>query len=67
MPVRRLTSLDQAEDRCWLEPGDPRLVRRISAVWRLSRKLAPQRFPPGVYRHRSVAEANRQADEWTSA
>jgi hypothetical protein len=38
--------------------------RRIAAVWRLAARLAPQRFPPGVYRHRSIEEANRQAEEW---
>jgi len=67
MPVRKLTEPEQAEELCWLEPGDPRLARRIAAVWQLSRRLAPRRFPPGVYRHRSVEEANRLADEWDAA
>jgi len=64
MPVKKLSSLEQAEAECWPEPGDPRLARRIAAVWRLAARLAPQRFPPGVYRHRSIEEANRQADKW---
>lgn len=67
MPVRRLASLEQAEELCWLEPDDPRLAARIAAVWRLARKLAPKRYPPGVYRHRSIEEAARQAESWEAS
>jgi len=67
MPVRKLHSLEQAEDLCWLDADDPRLVHRIAAVWKLSRRLAPRRFPPGVHRHRSLEEANRIAEEWDVA
>jgi len=62
--VRRLRSLDEAEEAAWVNPGDPRLWSTIREVWRLADRLAPIRFPPGVYRHRSIEEANAQAEAW---
>jgi len=64
MPVRRLTSLREAEDSLWLDPADPGLWRVIASLWRLSLRLAPGRFPPGVHRAESVADAGRRAASW---
>ncbi len=66
MPVRRLTNLRSAEESLWLPPG-PTLWRALAALWRFSERLAPQRFPPGVYRHRSIEAANAQAETWQTA
>jgi hypothetical protein len=64
MPVRRLRSLDEAEQTLWQTPGDPRLWQSIAAVWGLARRLSPPHFPPGVYKHRSVESLNRQTERW---
>ncbi len=64
MPVRKLTSLEQAEERCWLDPADPLLPRRIASVWNLANRLFKRRFPPGVHKYRSIEELNRQVETW---
>lgn len=64
MPVRRLRSPEEAEDATVLDPGDPEFAARLRAIWRLSRRLCPVRFPPGVYKHRSVEAMNRQTEAW---
>ena len=64
MPIRRLTSLEQAEEQCWLDPEDPLLPRRIAAVWSLAHRLFSHRFPPGVHKYRSIEELNRQVEAW---
>jgi len=64
MPVRKLTSLDEAEEACWRDPDSPGLWRAIVAVWEFSRLVAPQRFPPGVHRSRTIEEANRRVEQW---
>ena len=64
MPIRRLRSLDEAEQSVWLDADDPRLWPTVKEVWRLAERLYRRRFPPGVYKHRNIAEANRQADLW---
>ncbi len=58
MPVRKFTSLREAEDACWYDRDDPGLWRAISAVWAFSRRVAPRRYAPGVHKARSIEELN---------
>ena len=67
MSICKLRSLPTDDDSVWLPPDDPRLWPTIGAVWALAARLCPPRFPPGVYKHRSIVEANRQTDEWEHA
>lgn len=64
MPLKKLSSLQDAEDSVWHDPDDPTLWRTIKGVWELAARLCPYRFPPGVYRHRSIEEANRLRERW---
>jgi hypothetical protein len=67
MPVRKFRTLQEAEDSLWYEPGDPRLWRAIARVWDFGARTAGYRFPPGVYKLRSIEDANRLRDEWEKA
>ena len=64
MPVKKFRSLQDMEDSLWHEPGDPALWQAIRNVWGFARRTCPQRFPPGVYRHRSIEEAQLQREVW---
>lgn len=67
MPVKRLRSLEEAEDSLRRHPDDPKLWPSVAALWRLSDRLFRSRLPPGVYKHRSVEELNRQRERWEAA
>ncbi len=67
MPVRKFRTLLEAEDSLWYESGDPRLWKAIAGVWDFGRRTTGYRFPPGVYKLRSVEEANKLHDEWEQA
>jgi hypothetical protein len=64
MPIRKLQKLPDVDESVWLSPDDPRLWRTIKAVWALSARLCPPRFPSGVYKHRTIEDANRQTEAW---
>ena len=64
MPVMRFRNVDEMGELAWLPQGSPELWRAIRRAWGLARALAPRRVPPGVYRFRTMAEANAQRDEW---
>jgi len=64
MPVKKIRNLQEMEDSLWREPGDPELWRAIKAVWKFAEQTCPQRFPPGVYKHRTIEDAQRQRDLW---
>ena len=69
MPVRKFRSLEEMqemEDSLWREPG-PELWRAIASVWRFAERTCPKRFPPGVYRHRSIEDVQRQRAVWEEA
>lgn len=64
MPVRKVRDLQEMEDALWHEPGTPELWRAIRLVWSFAARTCPQRFPPGVYKHRSLGEAQRLREVW---
>ena len=67
MPVRRFRSVEEMEQSVWLDRDDPRLWPAIASVWALAARLHPVRYPPGVYRHRSIEAMNGQTEAWEAA
>jgi hypothetical protein len=64
VPVRRLRSLQEAEDTLVRSPDDPMLWQAVASLWALSDRLFPRRFPPGLRKHRSIEELNEQREHW---
>ena len=67
MPIRKFRSVADMEHPQWREPGDPILYRTIAQLWHYGQRTAGYRFPPGVYRHRSIVELNAQTEQWNIA
>jgi hypothetical protein len=55
------------EDSLWYPIGDPRLFAAIERVWDFARRTCRPRFPPGVYKHRSIEDAQRVREQWDEA
>ena len=64
MPVKKFRSVEEMEGSLWRQAGDPELLRAIRAVWSFAAQTVPRHFPPGVYKHRSIEDAQRLRDEW---
>lgn len=64
-PVRKFRSIEdmKAEPR-WYEPGTEEHLRAIAQLWRASARMVRATFPPGVYKHRSIEDADRLAESW---
>jgi hypothetical protein len=68
MPVRRFRSIDDMKrEPRWRTAGSPDLWRAIAGVWDVGRRAAARRFPPGVYRHRSIERLDALCEQWASA
>jgi len=63
MPVRKFRSVEEMNQPIWRRPGDPELYRTMRAVWERGRLMNPRRFPPGVYKYRSIEEMNRAQEQ----
>ena len=60
MPVRKFRSIEEmSAEPAWRSPGDPALYRAMAFVWELARRMNPRRFPPGVYKYRSIEEMDQ--------
>ncbi len=67
MPVHKYRRAEDMPDRTWMSPDDPELWPAIVRLWETTSRLAPLEFPPGVYKHRSIGDMNRQTDAWREA
>ena len=63
MPVRKFRSVEEMHQLIWRQPGDPMLYRAIAGVWELARHTNPRRFPPGVWKYRSIEEMSRVREQ----
>lgn len=66
MPVRKFRRVEDMPAP-WLEPGDPALYLAIAGVWDFGQRLGSPRFPPGVYKHRTLEDMNRLDEAWAKA
>lgn len=64
MPVRKFKSVEDMPEWTWFEPGDPRLLATLRELERFARATVDPRFPPGVYKHRSIEDAERLCQQW---
>ncbi len=66
MPIRKFRSIEEMkrDHPIWRRPGDPLLYRAIALVWEVARRTNPRRFPPGVYKYRSIQEMDRAQEQW---
>lgn len=67
MPLRKFRDVAEMEGNTWRQPGDPELFRAMRATWDLAARLLRPSFPPGLYPHASIEEAQRQRAEWERA
>jgi hypothetical protein len=66
MPVRKFRNVSEIEPPV-LEPGSDRLFEVIRHVWGLSDQIHPLKFPSGVFKHRSIEDAEALRQTWEDA
>ena len=65
MPIKKFKSFEEAEKDLWCFEPDEEYFRRGRAMWDRAEKMRPKlRVAPGVYKYKSIEEANRQMDQW---
>ncbi len=64
MPVRKFRSIEEMKAARGYDRNDPVLPRVIEGIWTFGERTARLRFPPGVYRHRTLDHLNALTSEW---
>jgi hypothetical protein len=66
MPIKKFRDISEMTSPVH-RPGSAELAATIRLIWRTSRQICPLHFPPGVYKHRSIEEAERLRHTWQQA
>ena len=66
MPVKKFRDISEMKTVSY-PVGSTELVAATRHAWSLAEKICPLRFPPGVYKHRSIEDAERARAEWQRA
>jgi hypothetical protein len=65
MPIRKFHTLAEAGRLQKLRPGSEEFSRALRGVFKLAARFAPaQKLPPGVYKFRSIEQAQAQKNAW---
>ncbi len=67
MPVRKFRDVSEMEGNTWHQPGAPQLFEAIRRTWEFAHRTLRPHFPPGVYKHRSIEDAERLRESWDRA
>ena len=63
MPVKKYRDVSEIE-QVEYEPGSARLFAVIRYVWGLADRICPLRFPEGVFKHRTIEDAEALRERW---
>lgn len=66
MGVKKFRDVSEMK-RARLAPGSPELFAAWRHAWAVSDRICPQSFPPGVYKHRSIEDAEKLRRQWERA
>lgn len=64
MPVYKYKTFDEAKLALWCREPDRAYFRQLNSLWALADRLSPIKYPPGVFKYRTIEEAYRQRGEW---
>ncbi len=67
MPVYKYKTFEEAESALWNFHPDEAYFSQVAELWNFANKLCPITYPKGIFKYRSIEEANKQRDEWELA
>jgi len=66
MPVFKFRTYEEAEKAQWNFHPDEVYFLRVARLFEFAQKVNPVHYPRGIFKYRSIEDANRQSEEWLS-
>ena len=63
MPVYKYKTFEQAERALWNLHPDAAYYKIVAELWNFANKLRPMRYPRGIFKFRTMEEANKQRED----
>jgi hypothetical protein len=64
MPLQKFRSFAEARKALWCDKPDAAYYRQVAELWAFAERINPVRFPKGVFKFRSIEEANQAKERW---
>jgi hypothetical protein len=64
MPIEKFATFSEADQALWSFEQDEAYYKRVAELWKLANCLCPLNFPRGIYKYKTIEEANKQKQEW---
>ncbi len=58
MPIQKFKTFQQAEEALWVMRPDENYYQKVSEHWEFANKVHPRFFPRGVFKFKTMTEAN---------
>ncbi len=63
MPVQKFKTFEEAEKALWKVHPDEAYYDRVAELWDFANKLNPISYPKGIFKFRTIEEANKHREE----
>jgi hypothetical protein len=63
MPVQKFKTFEEAEKALWNFQPDEAYFARVAELWDFANKLNPISYPKGIFKFKTMEEANKHRDE----
>ena len=64
MPVYKYKTFEEAERALWNFHPDKAYYKRVAELWEFANKLNPITYPKGIFKFKTIEEANKHRDEF---
>jgi len=62
MPIYKYKSFEAAEKALWNLNPDENYLKRVAELWEFANELNPISYPPGIFKFKTIEEANRHRE-----
>ena len=64
MPIYKYKTFEEAQKALWNFHPDADYFKQVAELWDTADKLCPISYPRGIFKYRSINEANKQRKKW---
>ena len=63
MPIYKYKTFEEAENALWNFNPDEKYYNKVEELWEFADELSSISYPKGIFKFRSIKEANKHRDE----
>jgi len=64
MSLEKFKKFEEAEKALWCFKPDAKYFQQVRELFKLANRLCPPDFPRGLFKYRTMEEANKAKEEW---